>query len=53
MICARCDEPIRPDEPYETVERLGATGAGATLYTHKKRCEPVRQQTYPARRFGA
>ncbi|MEU7048064.1 hypothetical protein [Streptomyces eurythermus] len=52
MICTRCDQPIRDDEPYETVPHYGASGAGATLHVHVRACDPVPQQTYPSRYRG-
>lgn len=52
MKCARCGEPIRPDEAYRKVDHHAASGPGVTLHVHERRCKPLPQQTYPARRFG-
>jgi hypothetical protein len=50
MICARCDQPIKEDEPYEPIGSPGATGAGADLVRHERPCKRAPQQTYPAQR---
>jgi len=48
-ICNNCDEPIRPDEEYDEIDKLGASGAGANLYRHVQPCRPVPVQTSPSR----
>jgi hypothetical protein len=45
MICNCCDEPILPGEPYAEIDKLGASGAGTTLYRHDQPCTPVPIQT--------
>lgn len=50
MFCARCDEPIRPGEPYRAVDHPRPTGPGVTVFTHERRCLPAPQQTYPKQR---
>lgn len=50
MICARCCQPMRPDEA-ETHDIPGATKAGATVRIHRDRCEPpkaTQPRTYPS-----
>ncbi len=48
MICARCDKPIRDDEPYETYDVMRPTGAGPTLIVHARLCKrPPRQTPRP------
>jgi len=39
MICARCQQPIRPGEDYETDGKFSSSGAGATIERHKV-CPP-------------
>jgi hypothetical protein len=34
-ICVRCDQGIRPDEPYDAHVHHGATPAGWTNYSHR------------------
>jgi hypothetical protein len=34
MICARCDEPIKKDEPCVTRDIEAAPGPGAVIYLH-------------------
>jgi hypothetical protein len=50
VICARCDKPIRPGEPYGTHDEVRPTGPGLTLYFHKRRCRKVPTQTSPSGR---
>jgi hypothetical protein len=45
VICARCDEPISPDEGYDVLHHDGASGVGAEMYRHKGYCQPVPHQT--------
>ena len=33
--CVRCDQPIRPGEPYDTHIHHGATLAGCTNHSHQ------------------
>jgi hypothetical protein len=51
MICARCDEPIRPGEEYTTEVIAGASAGGADVHMHKRLCarppEVRRPRTYP------
>lgn len=50
MFCARCDEPIRPDEPSKTYDVPAPTGPGTTVTVHAQACKPsAPRQTYPAR----
>ena len=48
MMCDRCDEPILPDEPYETQDIPRPTGPGATVTLHKWLCRQPPTQTAPA-----
>lgn len=51
MICARCDQPLRPDEA-EARDVPSASAAGATVHIHREPCEPpagTRPRTYQAR----
>ena len=48
MICARCDQPIRPGQKTETVPKDSASGAGGTVTLHAKLCKKAPTQTYPA-----
>lgn len=50
MICARCDKPIRPNEPYETQDIERPTNPGVTLYRHKGWCKKPPTQTAPSGR---
>lgn len=55
MMCARCDQPIRDGEDYETQDIPRPTGPGATVLLHKKLCKQPPTQTAPAgdrRRVG-
>lgn len=47
MFCARCDDPILPDEPSETHDVLSPTGPGATVTIHARHCKQPPRQTYP------
>lgn len=51
MICARCDEPIREDEGYDTVISHGGSGAKPTQHVHKRYCQAPPQQSYLSRRL--
>lgn len=46
-ICTNCDEPIGPDEPFDTIDHPGTSGAGVTLYRHQWECKKVPTQTAP------
>ena len=48
MICARCDQPIQPDETPLPVVHHSASAGGSTVYVHPYLCERPRgsQQTY-------
>ena len=48
MFCARCDQPIRPDQPYEKRDIPSPSGAGATVYLHAKLCQRVPTQSTQA-----
>ncbi|WP_328436846.1 hypothetical protein OHA71_06280 [Streptomyces sp. NBC_00444] len=48
MMCARCDQPIKPGQPYETHDIPRPTGAGATVFLHKRLCPRPPTQTAPA-----
>jgi hypothetical protein len=52
MVCARCDQPILPDEEYRRVDHIAPTGPGHTVYVHKERCQAVPHQRYPTRPRG-
>lgn len=39
MICARCQQPIRRDQDYETLEKFSDSGAGPDFHVHKV-CPP-------------
>ncbi|MFI2437390.1 hypothetical protein [Streptomyces sp. NPDC018693] len=43
--CGRCDEPIDPDEPYDTYIPEVGTGVAATVYQHKDLCRQPPRQT--------
>ncbi len=53
MICARCGQPIKPGEEYDTEIIPGASAAGADIHLHKRLCkrppEAERPRTYPLR----
>ena len=51
MFCARCDKPIRPDEPSETHSVPAPTGPGTSVTVHVQLCRPVKRQTFPTRRL--
>jgi hypothetical protein len=44
VICARCDGPIRRNEPSRRINRQAGTGAGAVEYVHVRACEPPSPQ---------
>jgi hypothetical protein len=48
MICARCDQPIRPGQKYDTIVPDSMSGARPTLHVHRYGCE--RQQPAPISR---
>lgn len=50
MMCARCDQPIRPGQAYETYDIPSPSAFGATVYLHKKLCVRPPTQTAPVRR---
>ncbi len=52
MICARCDEPILPDEEYLPVDKTSASGGGLVLHVHAKLCTQPPTQTAPVSRHG-
>ncbi|MFJ6460115.1 hypothetical protein ACIQM0_03480 [Streptomyces sp. NPDC091387] len=43
MICARCDQPMRPEDS-ESYDIPGATGPGITILVHKVLCEIPAEQ---------
>lgn len=47
MICARCDKPILPGQPYEAFDRVSASAGGLTIHVHKQLCKRAQQQTAP------
>lgn len=53
MICARCDEPILPGEPYETRPIMTNSGPGITIYLHPELCVTPPHQTAPDRPTAA
>lgn len=48
MMCARCDQPIRDGEDWEPYDNMSPTGAGSTVFLHKKLCKRPPTQTAPA-----
>lgn len=48
MICARCQEPIRDDEPRETYDYHAASGPGLTIVVHARLCKRPPTQTAPS-----
>lgn len=34
MLCARCDQPIRPGQSYTTYDHHSASAGGATIHMH-------------------
>jgi hypothetical protein len=52
MLCARCDEPIRPDETPRPVDHHSPSAGGSTVYVHDYLCKRAPRQTYPTRRRG-
>ncbi|MGW9031015.1 hypothetical protein ACWGQ5_44565 [Streptomyces sp. NPDC055722] len=50
MICARCDEPIKKDEPYVTRDIEAASGPGAIVHLHAwcQRVAAAQPLRYPA-----
>ncbi|WP_345043380.1 hypothetical protein [Streptomyces sannanensis] len=42
MICGRCDQHIRPGEPYTEHPVHAASAAGTTIYRHDV-CPPARR----------
>ncbi|MFC8201264.1 hypothetical protein ACFUTV_38590 [Streptomyces sp. NPDC057298] len=44
-ICGRCDQSIRPGQPYTTHDIPSPSGPGATVYRHVAVCKPVPIQT--------
>jgi hypothetical protein len=47
MICARCDMPIKKDEPYVTRDIEAGSGPGTVIHMHSW-CQPV-QASQPLR----
>jgi hypothetical protein len=47
VICARCHECIKPDEPYESRDIESASGPGATVFLHKHLCKRPPTHTAP------
>lgn len=46
MICARCDLPIRKDQPYDSYDHVSNSGGGVTVHWHKG-CQPSTTQRFP------
>lgn len=46
MICARCDLPIRKDQPYDSYDHVSNSGGGMTVRWHKG-CQPSPTQRFP------
>lgn len=38
MICGRCDQPIRPGEPYDVFVMPGASRSGVIVHLHAVSC---------------
>ncbi|MFD5031972.1 hypothetical protein ACFWM0_16375 [Streptomyces sp. NPDC058405] len=49
MICARCDQPIRPGEPYTTQVEHGGSGAAPDTHAHDA-CPQPPSRTPPRHR---
>lgn len=49
MICARCDETIRPGQDYDAEPIHAGSGPGETAYLHRGHCVRVPIQTAPER----
>lgn len=47
MICARCDQPIRDDEPSEPIDYVSASAGGQTVIVHAVLCKRAPTQTTP------
>lgn len=47
MICARCDEPIKPHEGRQEFTPDTASGAAPTAYIHAWGCKAPPHQTAP------
>ena len=45
MICARCDQPIKPGQGYETAAKFSPSTGGATIYLHKGWCKKTPHQS--------
>lgn len=39
MICAKCQQPIKPDEEFDAVAVHSPSAAGSTIHLHKA-CPP-------------
>lgn len=50
MICARCNKPIREDEPRATYDMPSPTAAGITVIVHAYLCKKPPTQTAPVSR---
>jgi hypothetical protein len=50
--CARCDEPIMPDDFYVTQTVDAGSGPGATVVLHEVLCRRVLIQTAPVSEAG-
>lgn len=48
MICARCDKPIRPGEPYDPVDKFSPSAGGMVLHVHRRLCKRPPTQAAPA-----
>jgi len=48
MICARCNKPIREDEPSQTYGIDSPSGPGATVVVHARLCKKPPTQTSPS-----
>ncbi|MYR60231.1 hypothetical protein GTY54_29700 [Streptomyces sp. SID625] len=48
MICAHCDQPIRPGQPYDTLHPETGSGVADPVTRHRGACQPAApQQTVP------
>jgi hypothetical protein len=48
VICARCDQPIRDDEPRKTYPVDSPSGAAPDVTVHADPCKRVLQPTAPS-----
>lgn len=50
-LCQRCGHAILPGEGYNTYDKFSTSGAGITIYGHKRYCKtPPRPAPAPRRR---